>query len=74
MDAETETMCLSVVEAARQIRVSKSLLFNLIKADRFPHVHIGEKRVVVPVAALKKYLIDQNYRSEISLNKKSRAI
>ena len=60
MDAVTETMCLSVVEAARQVRVSKSLIFDLIKADRFPHVHIGEKRVVVPVVALKKYLLEQN--------------
>ena len=52
-------LCLSVSEAARSCRLSKSLVYDLIRADLFPHCHFGEKRVVVPVDALRKYLAEQ---------------
>ncbi len=59
MEARSETLCLSVAEAARECRLSKSLVYDLIKADRFPHCHFGEKRVVVPVDLLREYLREQ---------------
>ncbi len=49
----------SIPEAAHALHCSKSLLYDLVKADKIPHVHLSEKRVVIPVAALGLYLKEQ---------------
>ena len=49
----------SIPEAAHALHCSKSLLYDLVKADKIPHVHLSEKRVVIPVAALEEYLRQQ---------------
>jgi excisionase family DNA binding protein len=46
----------SIPEAAHVLHCSKSLVYDLVKADKLPHVHLSEKRVVIPVAALEQYL------------------
>jgi len=50
----------SIPEAAHALHCSKSLLYDLVKADKLPHVHLSEKRVVIPVAALEQYLKEQS--------------
>ena len=50
----------SIPEAAHALHCSKSLLYDLVKADKLPHVHISEKRVVIPVEALERYLREQS--------------
>lgn len=50
----------SIPEAAHALHCSKSLLYDLVKADKIPHVHLSEKRVVIPVAALDLYLKTQS--------------
>ena len=50
----------SVPEAAHALHCSKSLVYDLVKADKLPHVHLTEKRVVIPVAALEQYLKEQS--------------
>ncbi len=52
----TDRLVYSVPEAAHALHCSKSLLYDLVKADKVPHVHLSEKRVVIPVAALELYL------------------
>ena len=50
----------SIPEAAHALHCSKSLLYDLVKANKVPHVHLSEKRVVIPVAALELYLKERS--------------
>ncbi len=52
----TDRLVYSIPEAAHALHCSKSLLYDLVKADKVPHVHLSEKRVVIPVVALEIYL------------------
>jgi excisionase family DNA binding protein len=56
----TERLVYSIPEAAHVLHCSKSLVYDLVKADKLPHVHLSEKRVVIPVAALEQYLKEQS--------------
>jgi len=58
--ATTDRLVYSIPEAAIALHCSKSLLYDLVKADKLPHVHLSEKRVVIPVAALERYLLEQS--------------
>jgi len=51
-----EKLAVSVVEAARLISVSKSTAYALIEQELLPHVHITEKRIIVPVRELEGWL------------------
>jgi excisionase family DNA binding protein len=59
----TDRLVYSIPEAAHALHCSKSLIYDLVKADKLPHVHISEKRVVIPVTALEHYL-----QTQIELN------
>jgi len=50
----------SIPEAAHVLHCSKSLVYDLVKADKLPHIHLSEKRVVIPKAALELYLQNQS--------------
>ena len=50
----------SIPEAAHALHCSRSLLYDLVKADKLPHVHLSEKRVVIPVVSLERYLQEQS--------------
>ena len=54
----------SIPEAAHALHCSKSLVYDLVKADKLPHVHLSEKRVVIPVSALERYLKEQSEGSD----------
>jgi len=56
----TERLVYSIPEAAHALHCSKSLVYNLVKADKLPHVHLSEKRMVIPVTALERYLQEQS--------------
>ncbi len=45
-------------EAFRRIGVSKSLGYKLIKAGTIKTIRLGERRLLVPVAALEKLLAE----------------
>jgi excisionase family DNA binding protein len=50
------TELLTVPEAADRLRVSKWMLYNLIRSRRLRSVKIGDRRLV-PVVALQEFLI-----------------
>ncbi len=54
-----ERLVYSIPEAAQALGCSRSLAYDLVKAERLPHVHLSAKRVVIPVAALARYLQEQ---------------
>jgi excisionase family DNA binding protein len=56
----TDRLVYSIPEAAHVLHCSKSLVYDLVKADKLPHIHLSEKRVVIPKAALELYLKQQS--------------
>ena len=67
MDRITDNrLVYSIPEAAYALHCSKSLVYDLVKTDKLPHVHLSEKRVVIPVAALEQYLKEQSEGSNAS--------
>lgn len=51
-----EKLAISVVEAAKLISVSKSTMYALIEQKQIPAVHVGGKRIIIPVKALQEWL------------------
>lgn len=51
---KTEPLLISVVEAAERVGLSKSTVYELIDAGRFPHKRVG-RRILVPVKALERW-------------------
>jgi excisionase family DNA binding protein len=59
-DLSTDRLVYSIPEAAHVLHCSKSLVYDLVKADKLPHIHLSEKRVVIPKVALELYLKQQS--------------
>lgn len=55
-----EPLVYSIPEAARALGCSKSLVYDLVKAGKLPHVHLSTKRVVIPRSLLERYLEEQS--------------
>ena len=51
-----EKLTLSVDELAQVLGISKPLAYDLIKRDGFPSVRISERRIIVPIDALRSWL------------------
>lgn len=52
----TERMTLTVAEAAKSIGISRNLAYELVRQGQIPSLRLGQKRVVVPRAALEEFL------------------
>ena len=55
-----EPLVYSIPDAARALGCSKSLVYDLVKAGKLPHVHLSTKRVVIPRFLLERYLQEQS--------------
>ena len=51
-----EKLTLSVDELAQELGISKPLAYDLIKRDGFPAVRISERRIIIPIDALRSWL------------------
>lgn len=51
------TKLLTVAEAAGYLRISKWMLYNLIRSRRLRSIKIGDRRLI-PVAALHDFLVE----------------
>ncbi len=56
-----QKVALSVDEMAQAIGISRTVAYRLVKTKGFPVVQLTEKRMVIPVDALKKWL-EENMR------------
>jgi len=56
---EPPRLALRPREAARALGVSERLLWSLTNRDLIPHVRLGNKCIVYPVAALRAWLDKQ---------------
>lgn len=58
----TEKLTISVDEMASMLGISRPVAYELTKREGFPAVRISERRIIVPVEALKKWLNEQAAR------------
>lgn len=58
-----EKMAVSVKEMAKLLGVNLQTAYNLAKQDGFPAIHVSEKRIIIPVEGLKKWLAEAGERS-----------
>lgn len=49
-------MALSVDEMAQALGISRTVAYDLVKRADFPSVRLSEKRIVIPVDALREWL------------------
>lgn len=52
-------MTVSVEEMAEMLGISRSVAYQLIKQSDFPVVRVSERRLIIPVKSLEKWLEDR---------------
>jgi len=55
-----ETLCISVTTAAKMLGVSRNTGYEMARLGQLPTIRCGQRRLVVPKAALKKMLEEAN--------------
>lgn len=53
--ARAESLLLTVLEAARLLRISRNLAYELVAQGRLPHIRLG-RRVLIPRRGLEAWL------------------
>jgi excisionase family DNA binding protein len=48
--------CITVTEAVAMLGISRNFEYKLVKEGQLPVIRFGEKRLVIPIAALEKML------------------
>jgi len=56
----TEPLCISVPAAARMLGVSRNTGYEMARLGQLPTIRCGQRRLVVPKAALMKMLQEVN--------------
>lgn len=51
-----EKLTLSVDELAQELGISKPIAYELIKREGFPSIRVSERRIIIPVDALRSWL------------------
>ena len=64
--ANIEPLCVSIIQAAKMLSLSRSQIYNLIKAGELKLVKLTEKRSAIEVAVLKAYLARRRAASTVS--------
>lgn len=55
----TEKLAISVEELAKTLGISRPVAYELIKRSDFPSVRLSERRIIIPVEPLKRWLEQQ---------------
>lgn len=58
----SEKLTVSVDEMASMLGISRPVAYELTKREGFPAVRVSERRIIVPVEALKRWLNEQAVR------------
>ena len=51
-----EKLTLSVEELAKELGISKPIAYELTKRDGFPSIRVSERRIIIPVEPLRRWL------------------
>ncbi len=57
--SERAKLALSVAEVAETIGICRPAVYELLKRKDFPSVRVSDRRIVVPVDALRRWLDEQ---------------
>ena len=57
-----DKMTVSVEEMASMLGISRSVAYQLIKEKGFPSIRVGERRVIIPVKSLERWLEERTVR------------
>ena len=60
----SESLCISVTAAARMLGVSRNTGYEMARLRQLPIIRCGQRRLMVPKAALMKMLEEVNERYE----------
>ena len=60
----TEPLCISVPAAARMLGVSRNTGYEMARLGQLPTIRCGQRRLVIPKAALMKMLQEVNQGNE----------
>ncbi len=60
---ENTKLTVTVNEMAKMLGVSRPVAYDLTKKEGFPAIRISERRIVIPVEALNKWLNESANRS-----------
>lgn len=55
---EKQKLTYTVAEMAKVVGISRSIAYTLVEQEGFPAIRVSEKRIVIPVEALNKWLSD----------------
>jgi excisionase family DNA binding protein len=61
-----EALCISVTAAAKLLGVSRNTGYEMVKMGQLPVIRCGQRRLVVPKAALRKMLLEAKQANEKS--------
>ena len=53
---EKEKMTITVEEMANELGISRPVAYELVKRAGFPAIRISERRIIIPVEALRNWL------------------
>ena len=53
---ESDGLVISVEEAGKRLSISRQLAYQLARSGGIPAIRLGQRRLVVPVAALERML------------------
>jgi len=59
-----EALCISVTAAAKLLGVSRNTGYEMVRMGQLPTIRCGQRRLVVPKAALLKMLQEVNQENE----------
>ena len=60
----TEPLCISIPEAAKLLGISRNTGYEMVRLGQLPTIRCGQRRLVVPKAALMKMLQEVNQGNE----------
>ena len=60
----THSLCISIPEAAKLLGISRNTGYEMARLGQLPTIRCGQRRLVVPKAALMKMLEEVNERHE----------
>jgi len=61
-----EPLCVDVPTAAKLLGISRNLAYRMVSLKQLPVIRCGERRLVVPLAALRKMLDGERNNGEHS--------
>jgi len=57
-----ERLTLTVPEASKRIGMSEPVIRKAIHENKIPHIVLGTRKILIPIAALEKWLENPNKR------------